>query len=498
MVENLFDLNDLTIDDEEYECEDEQNLILDDCVMSLACEKEKEQLNLDWEDFSSEDYCKNKCEFYETCYANREICIKKVFKEILEKLTPREEKVLKLSYGFNDGIARTLNEISEIFGITCGRVRQIKAKALRKLRHPSRGKMFINRKFDIYSIDTCFYKNLLNELISQEDNKTLVEKKLGLDYSIIDREKSFNKSISTIKTKLETKICDIDELSQYSEALNKQNISTLKELLYLSMKKIQIAFNYDDYIIFLLQKKLLDMGYRIKTTYYKLEQEYFNNYYIEFLDFNLFSKIENQNLIDSDLPSGIVTKLLENEITTTNKLFFDTSRNEIKNIINDNEKAKEFFTIIKQYKPNISLDKYDIYNLYVDSNFISCFYWNLFNELHINNYSAKSLHSKIKKLKITSFDELINCIEKDFSNVSVEKLFDRYMVDKEILQKTIEEMALSIRTYNCLKRANIHTVEELIKKTEDDMLKVRNLGRKNLDEVIEILKEYGLKLKNEE
>ncbi len=68
----------------------------------------------------------------------------------------------------------------------------------------------------------------------------------------------------------------------------------------------------------------------------------------------------------------------------------------------------------------------------------------------------------------------------------------------KILEMTIEEMDLSVRSYNCLKRANIHTVEDLTKKTEDDMLKVRNLGKKSLDEVIFKLESYGLKLQDKE
>ena len=69
---------------------------------------------------------------------------------------------------------------------------------------------------------------------------------------------------------------------------------------------------------------------------------------------------------------------------------------------------------------------------------------------------------------------------------------------QQILKMVIEEMDLSVRSYNCLKRANIHTVEDLTKKTEDDMLKVRNLGRKSLDEVINKLDSYGLALRKEE
>ncbi|MBQ7323837.1 MAG: DNA-directed RNA polymerase subunit alpha [Clostridia bacterium] len=69
---------------------------------------------------------------------------------------------------------------------------------------------------------------------------------------------------------------------------------------------------------------------------------------------------------------------------------------------------------------------------------------------------------------------------------------------QQILKMQIEEMDLSVRSYNCLKRANIHTVEDLTKKTEDDMLKVRNLGRKSLEEVIHKLESYGLALKPQE
>ena len=69
---------------------------------------------------------------------------------------------------------------------------------------------------------------------------------------------------------------------------------------------------------------------------------------------------------------------------------------------------------------------------------------------------------------------------------------------QKILEKTIEEMDLSVRSYNCLKRAGIHTVEDLTKKTEDDMLKVRKLGKKSLDEVILKLESLGLGLKDKE
>ncbi|MDE5967324.1 MAG: DNA-directed RNA polymerase subunit alpha [Lachnospiraceae bacterium] len=66
------------------------------------------------------------------------------------------------------------------------------------------------------------------------------------------------------------------------------------------------------------------------------------------------------------------------------------------------------------------------------------------------------------------------------------------------LEMSIDELELSVRSFNCLKRAGINTVEELINKTPEDMMKVRNLGRKSLEEVLEKLKELGLSLNNNE
>ncbi|MDR9786749.1 MAG: DNA-directed RNA polymerase subunit alpha [Peptococcaceae bacterium MAG4] len=78
------------------------------------------------------------------------------------------------------------------------------------------------------------------------------------------------------------------------------------------------------------------------------------------------------------------------------------------------------------------------------------------------------------------------------------------MVEKEeeqkdkILEMTIEELDLSVRSYNCLKRAGINTVEELIQRNEEDMMKIRNLGKKSLEEVVNKLAELGLSLRKDE
>jgi DNA-directed RNA polymerase subunit alpha len=69
---------------------------------------------------------------------------------------------------------------------------------------------------------------------------------------------------------------------------------------------------------------------------------------------------------------------------------------------------------------------------------------------------------------------------------------------EKVLEMTIEELDLSVRSFNCLKRAGIDTVEDLVSRTEDEMIKVRNLGKKSLEEVIQKLESLGLALRKEE
>lgn len=91
-----------------------------------------------------------------------------------------------------------------------------------------------------------------------------------------------------------------------------------------------------------------------------------------------------------------------------------------------------------------------------------------------------------------------------FVNLSDEARNAEIMVDSKetqrdkILEMTIEELDMSVRSFNCLKRADIHTVEDLTNRTEEDMIKVRNLGKKSLEEVIAKLNELGLSLKKTE
>ena len=111
----------------------------------------------------------------------------------------------------------------------------------------------------------------------------------------------------------------------------------------------------------------------------------------------------------------------------------------------------------------------------------------------ISARDAVSLGAKILCDHFALFTDLSDTL--DGRPIVVEKSADP---QSTVLDMTIEELDLSVRSFNCLKRANINTVADLISKTEDEVMKVRNLGRKSLEEVIGKLEAMGLSLADEE
>lgn len=104
-----------------------------------------------------------------------------------------------------------------------------------------------------------------------------------------------------------------------------------------------------------------------------------------------------------------------------------------------------------------------------------------------------SLAGKIMMEHVALFVEL--CEDMANEQILVSKEEDKQV---KILELPIEEMDLSVRSYNCLKRAGVNTVEDIVKKSRADMLKVKNLGIKSIDEVIQKLESYGLSLRKDE
>ena len=111
----------------------------------------------------------------------------------------------------------------------------------------------------------------------------------------------------------------------------------------------------------------------------------------------------------------------------------------------------------------------------------------------ISAKEAISLGAKILNEHLNLFVELSDEAKKESILVEREET-----IKEKVLEMTIEELDMSVRSFNCLKRAGIDTVEDLISRTEEDMIKVRNLGKKSLEEVIQKLHSLGLELKREE
>ena len=111
----------------------------------------------------------------------------------------------------------------------------------------------------------------------------------------------------------------------------------------------------------------------------------------------------------------------------------------------------------------------------------------------INAQEAVSLAAKVLTEHLNLFVDLSD--KGSTTEIMVEK--DDKSKEK-VLEMTIEELDLSVRSFNCLKRAGINTVEDLISKSEEDMMKVRNLGRKSLEEVVQKLNSLGFNLREEE
>lgn len=111
----------------------------------------------------------------------------------------------------------------------------------------------------------------------------------------------------------------------------------------------------------------------------------------------------------------------------------------------------------------------------------------------IEPFEALSMAAKILNEHLEMFIDLSE-IAKNMSIMSQKELS---MKDK-ILETSIEDLEFSVRSYNCLKRAGIHTVADIVNKSEQDMIKVRNLGKKSLDEVVNKIAELGLEFKNKD
>ena len=110
--------------------------------------------------------------------------------------------------------------------------------------------------------------------------------------------------------------------------------------------------------------------------------------------------------------------------------------------------------------------------------------------------SAKEAVSLAAKILNRQLNHFVDLSDETFATEIMEKTEDNGK--EKALEMTIEELDLSVRAFNCLKRASVNTVGDLVNKSPEEMMKVRNLGKKSLEEVIAKLKSLGFDLMREE
>lgn len=431
-----------------------------------------EDIDIDFDLFDdAPKSCSTKCEFYNCCYGYEENCIICIINDILGTLTPREEKVLRLRFGLDDGKYRSLESVGREFDVTRERIRQIEAKALRKLRHPSRSKK-IKKHFDgILLSGNEQYSRLIGAIFG---GRLVEDTELLLDCSIVDKEKCLlQKTVEDIKTELNTEISNISFLCQYIKAIKSLGVNNLSHLLYIPVAKLKEVFN--DVEIIQMENEINERGYKFHDD-----------------SINELPKLALKQLIKD-------SALYEQEVYNLDiKLLFDLHRKRIftlgdiiesiKSIIDDINYTDEEKQSINEllvskglaFKHNKNEFEY-LSKSYIDSLSVKLIDW-----LMENNYSVCELIDNLTKQNF-KMDNALNYIK---------NTYPQFVIKPKVLNSglAIEDMDLSVRAYNCLKRAGINTAEDIAERTFEDMMCIRNLGRQALDEVIEKLHELGLTL----
>ena len=170
--------------------------------------------------------------------------------------------------------------------------------------------------------------------------------------------------------------------------------------------------------------------------------------------------------------------------------------------------VKEIRNVINEYKHDSVIDEIgdsdsssDVLDLPLDELEFSIRTYNCLKRAGINTLGELCDRTpedmfKVRNLGRKSLEEVLAKLQE--YHLSLKDADEDEEEQQEIMDITIEEMGLSIRSYNCLKRAGIYTLGDLSSRTPEDMMKVRNLGRKSLEEVLQKMKEYGVRLKESE
>lgn len=465
----------MEIEDDEIDSFDEE------IVESYVKDTDNIELNDPVIDYSSDDYCKTNCEFYHLCYANHDCCVKQIFEDVLKTLSPRKETIIKMKYGWYDNKKFSYDEIAKKYNISVSYVKNILGHAIKQLRSPVRCKKLKQFVYEVKTVSkVSFYSILLDEIFNMTDLSDDNSLLLGIDLSLIDLEKSANKSIVEIKQELKKSVSEFAELEPYLRMLKDNEINTLDHLLHTSYTKLLSLFGTNDIGYLCLIKSITDMGYKIKGDVKIIDKLFVDELKSVVIDITkYYNKVE-------DLPLKITLILFEHNITTINEILDNIQNIEALNEIEDNS-----INIIRNYLDSQKLVySHNDKNYLLTVSFLTLYFYSLVRWMKIHSKSIFELKAELAASAFHSAELLYQVIERKFPD------FD-FQASTNVYNILIEDVDFSIRARNCMLRAGIRTLGDIAKRSYEDMLKVRNLGKKCLDEVIEKISYYGIVLKTD-
>lgn len=380
-------------------------------------------------------FCEN-CEFYSDCKGNRQHCVKQTFDEVLSTLSLREAQLLKYLYGY-DGVRHTFAEANREMRVVGESLQQVKARASRKLRHPVRSKRLKDFFFIIFHHSlTDFYALLTMDIFGiKKDYPSVYFAQKGVNFDTI--EKVYNetgKSETEIIKEVNTQISDYLQFAKYALLLEKAGICTLNDLLNCDWSFLYAkALEYKEYLVCDLQAELSKLGYRIKG---KEDLLYIDNIIVELIE-------QKINSARDDIAETVELNGLTCEEYVQYKLKkqeFERYCHLIKNIV---------VIVLKEQLKEREQSGYLLLDCIEDKSFLS----------------ISSMVAKFQELGYNLTEEEILKTQDNIKNAPIEVL------------------DLSVRAYNCLKRANRNTVSEVRNMAKDEMRAIRNLGDSVFDEI---------------
>lgn len=406
--------------------------------------------SFDEKPYGNISYCKEHCEFYEKCLARKESCVKKIYEETLFTLTPREEKTIRLSFGIECPTENSLENImNETAAISVERVEQIRAKALRKLRHPRRARPL--RTSDIglilFSQKETGYSKLWRAIFGEsrpqhemyqefavakveEDLKEAAERQEEKEKEEWREEKAKRQSQITAQTT----ISDCCFGDKYDGGILESEL-TIEELRRMSGRAVFESCDYN--------KKIFE---------------------------EIISVLHSHHMCLADYPPVC------NMQSYCEQIYNDYTKEIRKESLSKTIEELDFSVRTYNCLKRAGLDTLAALTQCTEEDIIK-----------VRNMGKKSFEEIVDKL--SSLGLCLLGSENVLRECSGESIKDK------VLQLTIEELDFSVRTFSCLKRAGIDTVKDLTERTYDQMLKVRNLGKKSLEEVVQKLYSLGVSLK---